>query len=70
MQRRTFCRMSAVAGAATLLPVGRLVSAFAEAWPGAGLRAVKLSGQETTIERAAVQELRARLSGMLLAPGE
>jgi FAD/FMN-containing dehydrogenase len=53
-----------------LLPVGRLLSAPADSSPGADLRAVKLSGAETTIERAAVQDLRASLSGTLLAPGE
>jgi FAD/FMN-containing dehydrogenase len=62
--------MSVAAGAATLLPVGRLLSAPADSSPGADLRAVKLSGAETTIERAAVQDLRASLSGTLLAPGE
>ena len=62
--------MSVAAGAATLLPVGRLVSAAGDSSAGADLRAVKLSGAETTIERAAVRDLRASLSGTLLAPGE
>lgn len=62
--------MSVAAGAATVLPAGRLLSAASDSSPGADLRAVKLSGGETTIERAAVQDLRASLSGTLLAPGE
>jgi FAD/FMN-containing dehydrogenase len=62
--------MSVAAGAATLLPAGRLLSAPGDSSPGADLRAVKLSGAETTIERAAVQDLRASLNGALLAPGE
>ena len=58
-----------VAAGASLLPVGRLLSAQGEASQGAAdLRAVKLSGAETTIERAAVRDLRASLSGTLLLP--
>ena len=59
-----------MAGAASLLPVGRLAAAGAESAQAADLRAVKLSGAETTIERAAVRDLGASLSGTLLAPGE
>src|SRR5215469_16100555 len=70
MKRRHFCGMTVMAGAAALLPGGRHGSAFAESSQGADLRAVKLSGAETTIERAAVQDLRASLSGTLLTPGE
>jgi hypothetical protein len=70
MRRRDFCGMSVMAGAASLLPVGRLAAAGAESAQAADLRAVKLSGAETTIERAAVRDLRASLSGTLLAPGE
>lgn len=62
--------MTVAAGATTLLPAGRLFSAPGDLAPGADLRAVKLSGAETTIERAAVQDLRASLSGTLLATGE
>jgi FAD/FMN-containing dehydrogenase len=68
MKRRDFCRMSVAAGAATLLPAGRPLSAPGDSSPAADLRAVKLSGGETTIERAAIQELRASLSGVLLTP--
>ena len=59
-----------MAGAAALLPAGRHGSAFAESSQGADLRAVKLSGADTTLERAAVQDLRASLRGTLLTPGE
>lgn len=62
--------MSVAAGAAVMLPAGRLLSAAGGSSPGADLRAVKLSGGETTIEHAAVRDLRASLSGTLLAPGE
>jgi FAD binding domain-containing protein/berberine-like enzyme len=62
--------MSVAAGAATMLPAGRLFSAPGDSSPGADLRAVKLSGAETTIERAAVQNLRASFTGTLLAPGD
>jgi len=70
MKRRDFCRISVAAGAATMLPGGRLLSAPGDSSPGAELRAVKLSGAETTIDRAAVQNLRASFSGTLLAPGD
>jgi hypothetical protein len=69
MRRRDFCGMSVMAGAASLLPVGRLAAAGADSTQAADLRAVKLSGAETTIERSAVRDLRASLSGTLLAPG-
>src|ERR1700693_724337 len=70
MKRRDFCGMGAMAGAATLLPVGRLISAPSDASQDSDLRAVKLSGAETMIERAAVRDLRASLKGTLLTPGE
>ena len=59
-----------VAAGATLLPTRRVFSASSASAPGADLHAVKLSGAETTIERTAVQDFRASLSGTLLAPGE
>lgn len=70
MKRRAFCGMSLGAGAASLLPVGRLLAAASHTAQGADLQAVKLSGAETTIEHAAVQDLRASLSGTLLAAGD
>jgi FAD/FMN-containing dehydrogenase len=70
MKRRDFCRMSLISGAAVALPASRLIAASgASSQPGSTeLRAVKLSGAETTIEAAAVRELRASLSGTLLGP--
>jgi FAD/FMN-containing dehydrogenase len=72
MKRRTFCEMSLIAGAAGALPIGRLLSApSTSSQPeAADLRAVKLSGAETTIERAAVQDFRASLRGPLLTVGQ
>ncbi len=71
MKRRAFCGLGLMAGAAAALPVGRLGYARAESEAApAALRAVKLSGAETTIERAAVQELRAGLRGTLFAVGD
>jgi FAD/FMN-containing dehydrogenase len=59
--------MSLAAGAAVALPIGRLLSAPSESQPETSdLRAVKLSGTATTIERAAVQDFRASLRGPLL----
>jgi len=72
VKRRDFCRMSLIAGAAVAAPARRLIAA-SEASSQAGsrdLRAVKLSGADTTIEVAAVRDLRASLSGTLLAAGD
>src|SRR5215470_5804519 len=72
MKRRDFCRMSLLTGAAAALPASRLIAA-SEASSRVGmtdLRAVKLSGAETTIEGAAVRDLRTSLSGTLLVPGD
>src|ERR1700721_2652454 len=68
MKRRAFCGMAMAAGTAASLPIGRLFGAPGGApQPGSGeLHAIKLSGAETTIERAAVQDLRASLRGTLL----
>ncbi|MBV8497199.1 MAG: FAD-binding oxidoreductase [Gammaproteobacteria bacterium] len=69
MKRRDLCGMGVVAGAAALLPMGRLAAA-ADSVQGADVRAVKLSGAETTLERAAISDLRRSLSGTLLIPGD
>jgi hypothetical protein len=71
MKRRTFCRMTLIAGAAVGLPIGRLISAqgTSSQTEPAELRAVKLSGAETTIEHAAVQDFRAELRGQLFTVG-
>jgi FAD/FMN-containing dehydrogenase len=72
MKRRAFCGMTLIAGAAGALPIGRLLSApSTSSQPeAADLRAVKLSGAETTIERAAIQDFRASLRGPLLTVGQ
>jgi FAD/FMN-containing dehydrogenase len=72
MQRRTFCEMTLLASAAASLPIGRVLSAASKSarTEPADLRAVKLSGAETTIERAAVQDFRASLRGALFSPGQ
>jgi FAD/FMN-containing dehydrogenase len=62
--------MGVVTGAAALLPVGRLVAAGSDSPQGGDLRAVKVSGAETTIERAAVRDFRASLKGTLLTAGD
>src|SRR5215471_4758872 len=72
MKRRDFCRMSLISGAAMAVPASRLIAASeaSSQLRPTDLLAVKLSGAETTIEGAAVRELRASLSGSLLAPGD
>jgi FAD/FMN-containing dehydrogenase len=64
--------MTLIAGAAASLPIRRLLSApstSSQPEP-ADLRAVKLSGAETTIERKAVEDFRASLRGPLLTMGQ
>jgi FAD/FMN-containing dehydrogenase len=71
MKRRAFCEMTLIAGAAASLPMGRLISAPSKSQPEpADLRAVKLSGAETTIERKAVEDFRASLRGPLFTVGQ
>lgn len=72
MKRRDFCRMSLITGAAAAVPASRLIAASENPSPpgSTDLRAVKLSGAETTIERAALSDFRASLKGTLLAQGE
>jgi hypothetical protein len=64
--------MTLIAGAASSLPIARLMSAPSLSSPpaSADLRATKLSGAETSIERAAVQDLRESLRGTLFTPGQ
>lgn len=57
--------MTVAAAAASWLPAAAADTPAAE-----GIRALKLSGAETTIENAAVRELRAALKGTLLSSGE
>ena len=71
MKRRDFCRMSLMAGATVATPASRLIWAAEPSSPTpTAVRAVKLSGAETTIEGAAVRELRASLKGTLFASGD
>ena len=72
MKRRDFCRMSLISGAAMAVPASRLIAASepSSQLRPTDLRAVKLSGADTTIESAAIRDLRASLSGSLLAPGD
>ena len=69
MKRRDFCRMSLFTGAAMAVPARRCIAASSQLG-STDLRAVKLSGAETTIEGAAVRDLRASLSGTLLGAGD
>src|SRR5262244_2739936 len=72
MKRRDFCRMSLISGAAMAVPASRLIAASeaSSQLRPTDLLAVKLSGAETTIEGAAVRDLRTSLSGTLLVPGD
>ena len=72
MKRRTFCGLTLIAGAAAALPGGRRLLAQGKSAQSAAadLQAVKLSGAATTLERAAVQDLRASLKGPLFSVGQ
>src|SRR6516225_8054806 len=64
--------MSLISGAAIAVPANRLIAASeasSQVRP-TDVRAVKLSGAETNLEGPAVRDLRASLSGSLLAPGD
>ncbi len=67
MRRRDFCRAT-LASTATALPLGRLLSATSPI--ATDIAAIKLSGASTTIDKAALKELRASLRGPLLVPGD
>ncbi len=72
VRRRDFCKSTLVGGAAAALPLGRLMSATYDAVSPivADLPAIKLSGDKTVIERAALGDFRARLRGQLFMPGQ
>src|SRR5579862_3177674 len=72
MKRRDFCHMSLITAGAAAVPMSRLVAGSEASSPLASsdLRAVKLSGAETTIEAAAIRDFRASLKGSLLAPAD
>ena len=65
LDRRRFCRLAAASAAAGFVSPG---TAFAQV--PSGIPAVKLSGADTTLERAAIRELRDSLQGSLLARGD
>jgi FAD/FMN-containing dehydrogenase len=63
--------MSLMAGATVATPASRLIwAAEPSSQAPTAVRAVKLSGAETTIEGAAVRDLRASLKGTLFASGD
>jgi FAD/FMN-containing dehydrogenase len=63
MKRRTFCQAS-IGTAVLAAPLGRLVAADKPAF--SGVTAIKLSGQATVIEKAALNELSRSLQGQLI----
>lgn len=71
MKRRTFCKAAVAAAVAAALPTGRTVAAEKAALKEilSDIRAVTSVGGETSIESAAVKELKDSLRGELLMPG-
>ncbi|MBV8146875.1 MAG: FAD-binding oxidoreductase [Gammaproteobacteria bacterium] len=62
--------MSVAAGAASLLPVGRLLAAAGNSPSGAELRVVKLSGAESALDENTVRDFGKSLNGTLLTRGK
>ncbi|MGI9285330.1 MAG: FAD-binding oxidoreductase [Pseudomonadales bacterium] len=71
MKRRAFCRATAAAAVAATLPLSRTVAAQEVVLKDipSDIRAVTSSGDETSIERVAVKDLKESLRGALLMPG-
>ncbi len=72
MKRREFFAASLAGAAIAALPVRRLSAegAAGTAIPDADIAAIKLNGGSIVIPKAAVADLRARLRGPLLVPGQ
>ncbi len=72
MKRREFFATSLAGAAIAALPVRRLWAegAAGTAIPDADIAAIKLNGGSILIPKAAVADLRARLRGPLLVPGQ
>jgi hypothetical protein len=66
MRRREFCNITLAGSAALSLPFTRLLSATAA--PITDIPAIRLSGQGTVIEKAALEEFGASLRGALILP--
>jgi FAD binding domain-containing protein/berberine-like enzyme len=70
MDRRHFLASSVAAAVAASLPIGRLLAAGRGVPVAGDVAAVTGSGAATTLERAALQELRDSLRGALLLAGD
>ncbi|TDJ42857.1 MAG: FAD-binding oxidoreductase [Gammaproteobacteria bacterium] len=69
MKRRTFVTSSLAAAASASFPIARLFAADGQPITAVSdIRAVKLDGSETTIEKAVLKEFAGSLSGHILLP--
>lgn len=69
MRRRDFCNASLIGSAALSLPLDLMFTACDAATPStADVPATKLSGQNTIVEKAALDEFAASLRGQLILP--
>ena len=70
--RRSFCRSALAAGSASLIPNRIVLSQSARTTRSipSSIPAIRLNGQETSIEGAAIRELAASLDGELLIRGD
>ena len=72
MKRREFFAATLAGAAITALPIRylRAEGAAAGSAPDTDLAAIKLGGGQTVVPKAAVAELRSRLRGSVLVPGQ
>ena len=71
MQRRTFCKTTLAAGIAAAFPATRAIAALnSMTLIASNVGAVTGAGDQITLEKAAVQELKDSLGGALLVPGD
>lgn len=67
MKRRTFCRSALATAVATALPVNRVIAQAAKIVDDVPV--LTRAGGETTVEKAAIKELRDGMRGQVLLPG-
>jgi hypothetical protein len=70
MKRRDFCKTAFAAGSLASLPMSQAMAAAVDSMSIlSSITAIRLTGEQTVIDKAAVQEFRDSLQGQLLMPG-
>ncbi|HEY7642573.1 MAG TPA: FAD-binding oxidoreductase [Steroidobacteraceae bacterium] len=68
MRRREFCEL--IGGALATLPAAKLLANDSAREVASDVPALKLNGEQTVLEKAALRDLRASLRGQLILPGD